>query len=91
MLETPEARAELRSNLEAWPQFQPVAAQKMLELLDMVERLEKEAEWLSKRLAEFCDPEHDEPCCYLCRECCDRVKAHEWRDAARKALQESSK
>ena len=58
------------------------------EMIAELRRLEKEADWLAKRLAEFCDPEHDEQCCYLCREYCDRVKAHEWREAAHKAVKE---
>lgn len=44
MLETPEARAKLRRKLESWPDDRksPVTINQGLELLDMVERLEKE-------------------------------------------------
>ena len=100
MLETPEARAELRRDLEAWPQYQPVASQKMFELLDMVERLEKEADWLANQCAKACKhkaedcafqsawiedkPHYGENCK---RSFCSLDKS-DWREAARESVAE---
>lgn len=55
-----------------------------------MQALEKEADWLAKRLAEFCDPDHDDQCCVLCRESCNGVDGKEWREAARKAMEASN-
>lgn len=62
----------------------------LLDLIAMTERLEKEIDWLAKRLAEFCDPDHDDQCCVLCRENCNGVDGKEWREAARKAMEASN-
>lgn len=51
-------------------------------------QLEKEAQWLAEILAEFCDPDHDDQCCVLCRKNCDDVQPSEWRKRARKAVLE---
>lgn len=67
MLENPEARAKLRHKLETWPDDRksPVTINQGIELLDMVERIEKEADWLSMSLAKrgnteiFCCPENE--------------------------------
>lgn len=58
----------------------------MLALIDKIDQLEKESDWLAKRLTEFCDPDHDDQCCALCRKNCDNVEIKEWRNAAKEAL-----
>lgn len=52
MLESHEVRAKLRRKLETWPEDRqsPVTINQALELLDLVERLEKEADWLARKL-----------------------------------------
>lgn len=52
MLESPEARAKLRHKLETWPDDRkcPVTINQALELLNMVERLEKNSDWMAKYL-----------------------------------------
>lgn len=70
----------------------------VLQLLDMVERLEKEADWLAQRLAECClsyseAREDEEPCgfpCCPCEENCSRAEPDNWREAARQAVRENT-
>lgn len=61
----------------------------ILEMIAEMRRLEKEADWLARRLVEFCDPDHDNQCCVLCRRNCNGVDCKEWREAARKAVEEN--
>ena len=84
MLETPEARAKLRRKLESWPEARksPVTINQGLELLDMVERLEREADWLAGCLEERDIADHYEGRVDLGEM---RDKA-DWRNAARKAV-----
>lgn len=91
MLETKEARAKLRHKLETWPDDRkcPLTINQGLELLNMVERLEKEADWLARMLT-------DSRICpmikaYKCKHLDDNnfppsecVKC--WREAARKTI-----
>lgn len=97
MLEIPEARAKLRRKLETWPDDRksPITINQGLELLDLVERLEKEANWLSLSLSKrgnteiFCCPENEpyKPImeCVAEHGSC----ANCWREAARKAVSEA--
>lgn len=89
MLETPEAQAKLRRKLETWPDDRksPVTINQGLELLNMVERLEKEADWLAMAQQKGVDedepsrcPDGKEPpfCAFpTCKEC--------WRYASKEA------
>lgn len=71
----------------------------VLQLLDMVERLEEEADWLAQRLAECClsysEAREDEetcgfPCC-PCMENCSRAEPDNWREAAQLAVARAEK
>ena len=89
MLERPEARAKLRRKLESWPDDRksPVTINQGLELLDMAERLEREADWLAGRLEGRDIADHHEGRVDLGEM---RDKA-DWREAARKAAAEGDK
>lgn len=96
MLDRPEMRGRLRRKLEQWPDGKgsPVTINDGLELLDIIDCLEKEAEWLAAKL-EYHNTPHE---CELCatipggfgEPCPKPLKEQDcakcWREAARKAV-----
>lgn len=102
MLETPEARAKLRRKLETWPDDRksPVTINQGLELLDMVDRLEKEVNWIIEKLynAKGCPTEMDGEYCQwddaqnlplkVMPIIPEFVCKNCWREAARKAVEQ---
>lgn len=92
MLDKPENRARLRRKLEQWPDGKesPVTINDGLELLDMVERLEKEADWLANKLADEGGLIIDPPCGADCNPCDLPCRQEEWREAARKSVEQDN-
>lgn len=89
MMDNPEARARLRRKLEIWPEgrHSPVSINTGLELLDIIDSLEKEADWLATYIGKHeCQkgtpPTTICPGDVACKNC--------WREAARKAVKEQN-